>query len=200
MNHSNHTPPSSSDANNQGLFTNPITEAPQLALKNRVWNQTSQSNGDPSDIPHQVRLEALKQVGYAWCAGFLDGEGCITLAKVRRDCGHGTNYRVRVHVPQNCRETLLAFRDYVGENCILNKLPLRESYTREVYQLVYDGIHACNLLHKLRPYLVRKGAEADVIFDFYRNTQPTRNFGPKGTPIDIWHARERCYQALRCLK
>lgn len=63
-----------------------------------------------------------------------------------------------------------------------------------------EGIHASNLLHKLRPYLVRKGAEADVVFQFYRDGEPTRHFGAKGAPTEIWRIRERCFDALRYLK
>jgi hypothetical protein len=147
-----------------------------------------------------VQLQTLRQVGYAWCAGFLDGEGCIALARVRRTCGNRVNYRARVHVVQNCRETLLTFSDYIGEKYVFSQLAHRESYNRPIYQLVYDGTHALRLLQKLRPYLVRKGHEADVLFEYYRVGQPTRHFGSKGVPQEIWRARERCYDALRCLK
>lgn len=140
------------------------------------------------------------QVGLAWCGGFLDGEGCVTLARVRRNCGNRTNYRARVNVPQNCLKTLQTFKDRASESCYLFQLSHRESYTRPIYQLNYDGIHVYRLLQKLRPYLVRKGAEADVLFEFYRDGQPTRHFGPKGVPSEIWHLQERCYDALRCLK
>ena len=153
-----------------------------------------------TDRPHAERLEIQQQVDYAWCAGFLDGEGCVTLARVRRTCGNRVNYRARVHIVQNCLETLHTFRDRVGENCTLSQLQHRDSYTRPIYQLVYDGIHCHRLLKKLRPYLVRKAAEADVIFEFYRDGQPTRHFGPRGVPSEIWHLRERCYDALRCMK
>ena len=149
---------------------------------------------------HAERLQIQQQVELGWCAGFFDGEGCITLARVRRTCGHGVNYRTRVYIGQNCLETLHIFRDRVGENCVLVQLPDRENYTRPCYQLAYDGIHGYRLLKKLRPFLIRKGSEADVIFEFYRDGQPTRHFGPKGVPAEIWHLRERCYDALRCLK
>lgn len=164
----------------------------RIAVKTAENSSAEQSLAD--------RLAARQQVDYGWCAGFLDGEGCVTLARVRRTCGNRTNYRARVHVIQNCLETLQTFRDRVSENCVLAQLVHREGYTRPIYQVVYDGIHAHRLLKKLRPYLVRKGAEADVIFEFYRDGQPTRHFGPKGAPAEIWHLRERCYDALRCLK
>lgn len=153
-----------------------------------------------SERSHAERLEIQQQVDYAWAAGFLDGEGCVSLARVRRTCGNRVNYRARVSIVQNCLETLNTFRDRVAENCVFNQLPDRETYTRPVFQLSYEGIHAYRLLKKLRTYLTRKAAEADVIFEFYRDAEPTRHFGPKGVPAEIWHLRERCFDALRCLK
>lgn len=153
-----------------------------------------------SEEAHAARLEIQQQIELAWCAGFLDGEGCITLARVRRTCGNRVNYRTRVYIGQNCLETLNTFRDRAGENCVLVQLANRENYTRPCYQLAYDGIHGYRLLKKLRPFLIRKSAEADVIFEFYRDGEPTRHFGPKGVPAEIWHLRERCHDALRCLK
>jgi hypothetical protein len=184
------------------------SEQVQTALQSRIWNKLANAHCGPFEpasslqpgLSTVVQLEVQRQVGYAWCAGFLDGEGCVTLARVRRTCGNRVNYRARVHVPQNCLQTLLTFRNRVAENCVLGQLPHRASYTRPIYHLAYDGIHAYRLLQKLRPYLVRKGAEADVLFEYYRIGQPTRHFGPKGVPTDIWRARERCYDALRCLK
>jgi hypothetical protein len=142
----------------------------------------------------------IESAALAWCAGFADGEGCITLAKIRRTCGNRVNYRTRVYIPQNCLLTLQEFQDRVDVHCNLVKMPHRESYTRTIYQLIYDGVHALNLLKKLRPFLVRKAAEADVIFEYYRTCEPSRHYGPKGVPSHIWLARERCYEALRCLK
>ena len=160
----------------------------------------STANSGCIEPSHSERVETQQQVNYAWAAGFFDGEGSITLARIRRTCGNGLNYRTRVYIAQNCLETLSSFRDRVAEKCFEIQLPHRETYTRPIYQLSYDGIHAYRLLKKLRPHLVRKAAEADVIFEFYRDGEPTRHFGPKGVPSEIWHLRERCYDALRCLK
>ena len=187
-------------SNDPNLLNNPCTELTQRALKSRVWDNAALPNGGSFDLSHTVVLQTLNQVGYAWAAGFLDGEGCVSLAKVRRNCGNRVNYRVRVNIVQNCIETLKTFRDYGGENCVLAQLPHRDSYTRPIHQLIYDGVHAYRLLKKLRPFLVRKGSEADVIFDYYATGEPTRHFGPQGVPADIWRIRERCYEALRCLK
>lgn len=184
----------------QNLLNNPSTELAQRALKSRIWDNSSEPNQGPIVLSNEVCLKTLHQVGYAWAAGFLDGEGCVSLARVRRNCGNRINYRVRVNLVQNCIETLKTFKDYGGERCVLTRITHRESYTRPIYQLIYDGVHAYRLLKKLRPFLVRKGPEADVIFDYYATGEPTRHFGPQGVPAEIWHIRERCYDALRCLK
>jgi len=47
-----------------------------------------------------------KTVAIAWAAGFVDGEGCIHLARVQRTCGNRINYRLRLSVSQNCLVTL----------------------------------------------------------------------------------------------
>ena len=192
--------PSATASSDPHLLSNPSTELIQRALTCRVWSLAEHSAGVPLEIPGPVISNTLSQVSYAWCAGFLDGEGCISMARIKRNCGNGINYRVKVSIPQNCKETLMTFREFIGENSFLSQVTHRDSYTRPIYQLVYDGIHASNLLHKLRPFLVRKGAEADVVFQFYRDGQPTRHFGRNGVPTDIWHVRERCFDALRCLK
>ena len=166
----------------------------QLQIAVGVTNSTTEEQSD------SARREIQQQVDLAWAAGFFDGEGSITLARIRRTCGNRVNYRTRVYIAQNCLETLNKFRDRVDENCFAIQLPLRETYTRPIYQLSYDGIHGYRLLKKLRPYLIRKASEADVIFEFYRAGEPTRHFGPKGVPSEIWHLRERCYDALRCMK
>lgn len=100
---------------------------------------------------HAARLAAHQQNEYAWCAGFLDGEGCITLARARRTCGNRVNYRARVYIAQNCLETLQTFRDRLAESCVLTQLPHRESYTRPIHQVAYDGIHAYMAVEKTAP-------------------------------------------------
>lgn len=181
-------------------LSNPTTHTIQRTLLARVWKGDVGAITNTTHPDHSNFVATFQEVGYAWCAGFLDGEGCISLASVRRNCGRGINYRARVTVPQNCKETLLAFRDLAGENCVFSQLPDRASYNRPVYQLLYDGVHASRLLHKLRPYLVRKAAEADVIFTYFRDGRVSEHFGSKGAPPEIWRIRESCYHALRCLK
>jgi hypothetical protein len=137
---------------------NPINASAQhpASLQCNVTVQlqiVSNVEASPTARSHDERVDLQRQIDYAWCAGFLDGEGCVSLARVRRTCGNRVNYRARVQVIQNCLQTLLTFRDSVHENCVLSQVPHRETYTRPIYQLAYDGSHAYQLLQKLRPYL-----------------------------------------------
>lgn len=182
------------------LAANPSTQPIQQALSQRLLDPDQAVDGHTLGNQGALSNQLLTEVTYAWCAGFLDGEGCVSLVQTRRTCGNGVNYRLRVQVPQNCKTTLLTFQDYIGEPCHLKQMTHRESYTRPIYTLLYDGSSALRLLHKLRPYLVRKGAEADIVFEFYCGGQPTRHFGRNGVPADVWHFRRYCFEALRNVK
>ena len=151
-------------------------------------------------LPKRYVQIVLKLLDLSNAAGLFDGEGSITLAKTFRDCGNGFNFRLRVQIPQNCLETLRTFQERVGESGRLGRLKHRDSYTRPIHLLVFDGAHAYNVLKKLRPFLVRKADEADVVFSYFDTAHPGRHFGPAGVPAEVWEIRERCHQALRCLK
>ena len=85
---------------------NPQSASVQCKVKIQLQIAVRTNESISSERSHVERLELQRQVDYAWCAGFFDGEGCITLARVRRTCGHGVNYRTRVYIGQNSLETL----------------------------------------------------------------------------------------------
>jgi hypothetical protein len=145
-------------------------------------------------------IESTPSTGLAWAAGFVDGEGCIHLAKVKRTCGHLINYRLRLTVSQNCLTTLEHLKGLLGVAGYLTKTRRRLQHNKQIYSLIYDGRHAHDVIASLAPYLVRKRLEAQIALDFYTHGQPSLHPGPKGTPKAIWDYRRRCYDKLRRLK
>lgn len=135
-----------------------------------------------------------------WAAGFVDGEGCIHLARVQRTCGNRINYRLRLTVTQNCRVTLEHLQGLLGATGYLTKLRRTLQHNKQVYTLVYDGRNAHNVIATLAPHLVRKRLEAQIALDFYAHGQPGLHPGPKGAPKELWDFRRRCYDKLRRLK
>jgi hypothetical protein len=142
----------------------------------------------------------VKSVAIAWAAGFVDGEGCIHLARVQRNCGNRVNYRLRLSVTQNCLVTLEHLRGLLGGTSYLTKLRRRLQHNKQLYTLIFDGRNARDAIATLSPHLVRKAHEAQIALDFYAYGQPELHPGPSGTPQAIWDFRRRCYDKLRRLK
>jgi hypothetical protein len=135
-----------------------------------------------------------------WAAGLVDGEGCIHLAKVTRDCGNGTNYRIRLNVSQNCLRTLRDFRDVLGGAGQLIAVKRQPDHSRQVYALVLDGPQAIAATLWLLPHLRRKREEALVVAVYTAFAQPDRHPGPRGAPPWVWSIRQRCFELLAQLK
>jgi hypothetical protein len=135
-----------------------------------------------------------------WPAGFVNAEGCIHLARVRRDCGNLINYRLRLSVSQNCLVTLEHLRGLLGGTSYLTKVRRKLQHNKQIYTLIYDGRHAHDAIATLSPYLVRKSLEAQIALDFYARGRPELHPGPNGTPPEIWDFRKGCYDKLRTLK
>ena len=136
----------------------------------------------------------------AWAGGFIDGEGCICIAKVKRNCGHRINYRLRVHVAQNCRTTLEELRRILGGAGYIFKIRRRLEHTRQIYSFVLDGQAAIDAIRTVSPYLRRKHGEAEVAIAFYARGDISGHPGPKGASAEIWKFRKWCDDKLRKMK
>lgn len=95
-----------------------------------------------------------------WAAGFLDGEGCIRIAK--RDPGTDANhiYSLEVTITQNCLTTLTHFQDVLGVKSSIYVFGGTGAVRSTVYALTYRCTRAREVLEILRPFLVRKLREA----------------------------------------
>jgi hypothetical protein len=158
-----------------------------------------------ADEPHSAFFDTegvplAKTVAIAWAAGFVDGEGCIHLARVQRNCGNRVNYRLRLSVTQNCLVTLEHLRGVLGGTSYLTRLRRKLQHNKQLYTLIFDGRNAHDAIATLSPHLVRKAHEAQIALDFYAHGQPELHPGPNGTPQAIWDFRRRCYDKLRRLK
>lgn len=133
--------------------------------------------------------EPLKETDWAWIAGFIDGEGCITITRTRRENWHKhhewsqaewIDYRPRLSV-HNTNEESIAFLAWVfGANyskrkllpCNIRPIFAVEIASRERLQLV---------LPKLMPYLRVKRELAELL---YRCVCLPRGSGPEKE--DLW--------------
>ena len=136
----------------------------------------------------------------AYAAGFIDGEGCIHIARQRRRGRANVAYRARLTVAQSNREILEYLRDALGEPAHLAKLRRTESQNRQPYALVWDGRHAGAVLRKVLPHLRVKLHEARMLLRYLEECDVRVHPGPQGHAPEVWARREKFYKKLRRLK
>ena len=154
-----------------------------------------------ANTPISTFSQTVSLVDLAWAAGFMDGEGCISIARqtytdpTRRD-----TFRLRVDITQNHLKVLRYFEKAVGVQGRLYEVKRTGSQNRDGYHLGYDGDRGFDVIERLLPFLQRKQHEAEAVLEFRKTCELNRHFGPKGCPERIWKLRERFYRKLQALK
>lgn len=136
----------------------------------------------------------------AWCAGFLDGDGCVSITKQQMPGRKNLTYRLRLTLVQNCLETLNVFQAAIGEKSFVTTQGPKLEHNRQIYSLIYDGQHALAALNKLEPYLVRKRMSAIAARMFWVDGRMGTLPGPKGFDMGVWRTREYWFNKLRRMK
>lgn len=147
-------------------------------------------------------LEPSNVFSPEWAAGFIDGEGCIHIAKQTFPARTGRKpiYRLRVCISQNNREVLERILGGLGVHGNIYRVRRNLGQNRQNYSLVYDGRYALELLARVGRFLVRKFPEAQVAWNYWHQGAGGTRFGGKGVPADVVAFRERCYRKLQRMK
>lgn len=135
-----------------------------------------------------------------WAAGFLDGEGCIHIAKQRYLAARSDTYRLGVSLTQNDLDVLAHFRDVIGIDVPIFKVKLAPNHRRQCYTLNYSGKGALKLISMLSPHLRRKRLEAQAASDFWTEGRVGQHGGRKALDPEVVATRERFYLLLKQLK
>ena len=123
----------------------------------------------------------------AYAAAYIDGEGCITLAYSRSRAKSRAAYVPMILVSSVGLAPLEFLRDRWGGSIRLNHRRERRRRDRVVNERpVYTWGLASrmveSMLHDIRPYLLLKGSQADLIFDYYRFVGLGWRVAKKGGP------------------
>lgn len=141
-----------------------------------------------------------RQFTIQWAAGFVDGEGCIHIAKQRYRAHRSPTYRLGMHVTQNDLATLEHFRDGLGIDAPIYKVKRAANHRRQCYTLNYSGTSAMQVISLLTPHLVRKRREADAAQAFWHEGRIGERPGPKGWEPEVVEKRESYFLMLKQLK
>jgi hypothetical protein len=151
----------------------------------------------PTELESQKSHPAFR---LAWAAGFLDGEGCIHIAKQRYRTARSDTYRLGVHVTQNDRAVLERFREVVGIDAPIYPVKRAPNHRRQCFTLNFSGRGAMALLSLLLEFLVRKRDETQAALDFWANGRVGERLGARGLAPSLVAVREHYFHLLKQLK
>jgi LAGLIDADG endonuclease len=136
----------------------------------------------------------------AWAAGFIDGEGCIHIAKQRYAGKRAVTYRLGVSIAQNDRPALEALREAVGIHAPIFETKRAHNHSRQCYTLNFCGRDALRLLALVGQYLRRKRLEAETAFRFW--VEGGIGLGRRGKRVapEFTAVREHYYLLMKRLK
>ena len=143
----------------------------------------------------------LSPADAAYIAGFLDGEGSISIlrGKTRR----GKSYRcfLAVSVSNTCREVLEWIRVLVGGGKVsenssrLHQEKVALGVWKPIYNLHWGGKKSEEILRAVYPWLRVKKGQAEIALRF-RETVNRKTHSWERVPVEDIAFREQCRDAL----
>jgi hypothetical protein len=127
---------------------------------------------------HQLQLAMANDCDLAWCAGLFDGEGSVYIARQHRLTRPSMGYSLRLCMSSVHKPTLERFCEILGRGRVIKHSRGRIGKDRHSWQISgFTGDAAMTVLDSLRPWLVTKLAESEIVRHYA--VRP-RTFFPKG--------------------
>jgi len=123
-----------------------------------------------------LNIEELSLVEAAYIAGFLDGEGTISLNKSHTyDEKRRTTYHLRVRITN----TFPGIIDWIAQKVGHGNVYIKKTYcdaNKQAWEWSLSGIRAVKLLEQLYPYLKVKKLQAEVAFEFSKTLRNSNRY------------------------
>jgi hypothetical protein len=141
---------------------------------------------------------------YAWAAGVIDGEGCISIIRTPPTAASrcvANRYTLHLKVTMGHEQTVKRLRRIFRTGSVQIHVPKSERLNAS-WSWVCQSRQSEHVLRLVRPYLLTKAKEADVGMRFLRLPLAKRGGygGGHPTPPALTRQRERLYWRLRKLK
>lgn len=145
----------------------------------------------------------LTEVEKAYLAGIIDGEGCIMLQRSTARSSAAYVFPV-VKIANTSSDLVVWLRSKIEYGAWQYRSKMHEG-CKDVHHWCVASNQAIDLLESVRPYLVIKARQADVVSAVWAENQAAlaqhgRPFG-NGHPLPVWlrHFRDACYWYVRDL-
>ncbi len=138
-------------------------------------------------------------ISLPYLAGFVDGEGYLALARIRRS-GRNPEYCVRLVIYNTCREILEHVQQSWGGT--LSAAGQRHPAWKPAYALIWTNAAASALLRDLAPYLQIKARQASLLLGYQDHIRASSRLRDCGghllrTPAEERRRREKLFRRLK---
>jgi LAGLIDADG endonuclease len=137
----------------------------------------------------------------AWAAGIVDGEGCIAICRYQNKRGSRKDYlHAILQIGNTDPRMLVKIQSMFGGKIGTSKVTgLR---TRPIYSWRAISSKAADVIKQIRPYLVSKADQADVLLAFQEIFE--RNQGRRGgkhrIPESDIRLRQEMFESIKLLR
>lgn len=148
-----------------------------------------------------VPIPQLTDGERGWLAGIVDGEGCITITRTSpsKNTTHRTiQYRPYITVTMGHAPTIARVRELIGVGSGDIQTLSTNPKWNDAYRWYASNRHAITAVKAIRPYLVTKAEEADVILEW--SLLPNIRTGRAGILPELLAERERLFNKIKLLK
>lgn len=138
------------------------------------------------------------KTNYAYIAGIIDGEGCISIIKAKNNRACGYEWQLRIAVTNN---SIRIIKKLIGVFGGRFQTRIRDVAKHKQFVWYLYGKKACEMLKKVKPYLQEKKEQADLAIKFNISVSQRimKKSTKKMTEKDI-KTRDYYYQRMRDLK
>lgn len=135
----------------------------------------------------------------AYVAGFVDGEGCISIVKRKpyRSC-KSTTYALSFMITNTNLNVLKYIQSLLGVGTIIKKDTTKYPKWKSCYNYQVCSEQALEVLKVIEPHLVLKKEQAQLAIKY--QSEPSENNGKNGNSIEYTSKQEEYYLQMRALK
>lgn len=141
----------------------------------------------PKKAKSKAQARFLGAVELAYLAGIIDGEGTIGLHE-RQGIGEKKRWCIRFIVTNTDFRLIQWLIDNFGGN-FYKKTPKVAKWKVSYVWTIYDTKKCYDLIKKIKPYLVLKNEQADVVIKFQDSLMKLEDGYKNGVPEKVYNKR-----------
>ncbi len=140
----------------------------------------------------------MSKIDYAYAAGIVDGEGCISITDGSPTNKGGQSWKISVEVSACSEQMINRMVGILGGR--RRMLSVRPCMHYVQYRWTLYGKKAYEALKKIKPYMTEKKAQADMAIIFYIHQSRCKYYAGKKLSKEIIGKRKVMQRRLKNLK